>query len=334
VTTSARPGSTAAADPDLVLINGVDVTTPATARAISGVRDTPATARAPIAEGVGTRDADVGKVGLSDALPISPLDRGLHFGDGVFETIACRQRRARFLSLHLDRLTSSCERLSIALGDVATVRQEIEHAAAAAGDSLIKLIVTRGPAVARGYGWSGTESATRVLLRYAWPQEDTAAWLDGVRVDIARMKLGENAALAGMKHLNRLEHVLARAEVPNKEATELLVFSSSGRLISGTMTNVFIVRDARLLTPRIDLCGVAGVMRRVVLREATKAGLGVEEAILSEADLHSVEEVFLTNARIGVWPVRAIGQRALTVGEVTRRVQTLIAPALENPVDA
>jgi 4-amino-4-deoxychorismate lyase len=258
----------------------------------------------------------------------------LHFGDGVFETIACRQGRVRFLSLHLERLTTSCERLHIALGDITTIRREIEQVAAATGDSLIKLIVTRGPAVARGYSWSGTESATRVLLRYAWPQEDTSAWLDGVRVEIARMTLGENAALAGMKHLNRLEQVLARSEVPGKEAAELLLFSSSGRLISGTMSNVFIARNGRLITPRIDLCGVAGVMRRVVLREAAKAGLGVEEGTVSADDLHSAEEVFLTNARIGIWPIRSIGQRALTIGEVTRRVQTLIAPALENPVDA
>jgi 4-amino-4-deoxychorismate lyase len=100
------------------------------------------------------------------------------------------------------------------------------------------------------------------------------------------------------------------------------------------MSNVFIVRNGRLITPRIDLCGVAGVMRRVVLREATQAGLEAEEGTLSAADLNSAEEVFLTNARIGVWPIRAIGERARTVGQVTRRVQTLITPALENPIDA
>jgi 4-amino-4-deoxychorismate lyase len=293
--TSARPGMSANVGPELVLINGVSV------------------------------DAAAG---------ISPLDRGLHFGDGVFETIACRHGRVRFLSLHLDRLTTSCERLGIVLGEITAIRNELEQAAAAALDCLIKLIVTRGPAVARGYGWSGAESATRVVLRYPWRQEDTSAWLDGVPVAIARMKLGENVALAGMKHLNRLEQVLARAEMSSKDAAELLLFSSSGRLISGAMSNVFIVREGRLVTPRIDLCGVAGVMRRVVLREASKAGLAAEESTLTEDDLDRAEEVFVTNARIGIWPVRAIGERALTIGETTRTVQTLIAPALENAVDA
>lgn len=272
--------------------------------------------------------------GQPGAPSLSPLDRGLHFGDGVFETIACRGGRSRFLALHLDRLTSSCERLRIGLGEVSAIRKEIEQAAAGAAHSLIKLIVTRGVAVARGYGWSGKESATRVLLRYAWPQEDTSAQREGVQVGIARMRLGENAALAGMKHLNRLEQVLARSEVPSAEAAELLLFGSSGRLVSGTMSNVFIVQKDRLVTPRVDTCGVAGVMRRVVLQEAAKAGVSAEEGTVSEQDLQSADEVFLTNARIGIWPVRTIGPRSLAVGAITRRVQEQIAPLLENAADA
>lgn len=268
-----------------------------------------------------------------DSGEISALDRGLHYGDGLFETLACRGGRVRFLSLHLERLAAGCERLRIRI-DPGTVRQEIESAAAGVQSSLIKLIVTRGRALARGYGWSGHESATRVLLRYAWPQEDPAAQEEGVCVRVARMTLGENAALAGMKHLNRLEQVLARAEVPVADAAELLLFSSSGRLVGGTMSNVFIVRGGRLATPRIDLCGVAGVMRRVVLREAARAGIDAEEDTLTERDLQQADEIFLTNARIGIWPVRALGERSLPVGPITRRLQQHLAPLLGNAVDA
>ena len=183
-------------------------------------------------EGAGAGPEQVLINGQPDVLEVSALDRGLHFGDGLFETIACRNGRAGFLSLHLDRLTTSCARLRITLPDIEIIRREIEQTASGAAHSLIKLIVTRGVALARGYGWSGQESATRVLLRHEWPQEDTSARSAGVQVGIARMALGENAALAGMKHLNRLEQVLARAEVPGTEAAELLLFSSSGRLVS------------------------------------------------------------------------------------------------------
>lgn len=265
---------------------------------------------------------------------VSPLDRGLHFGDGLFETIACRRGRARFLSLHLERLMAGCERLRIDLGNPGELRRSLEGVAAAADTSLIKLIVTRGEAVARGYARSGSETATRIVLRYPWPKENPAAQREGVSVRFATLRLGENPALAGMKHLNRLEQVLARSETPAEDAAELLLFSRSGHVISGTMSNLFSVQDNRLRTPRVDLCGVAGVMRRVVLREARKAGIAAEEATLSADDLAHADELFLTNARIGIWPVRALNSRPLPPGATTRRLQALIAPMLESPVDA
>ena len=271
---------------------------------------------------------------MSPPAALSPYDRGLHFGDGLFETIACLRGKARFLSLHLERLSQGCERLRINLGDVEPVRREVQQAAASAGEALVKLIVTRGDAVARGYGWSGTEVATRLLLQYPLPPENTAAIRDGIRAKVARLRYGENEALAGMKHLNRLEQVLARSEMPAEDAAELLVFSSSGRLVSGTMSNVFLVRQGRFLTPRLDRCGVAGVMRRVVLREAAADGVAVEETILSADDLAGADEIFVTNARIGIWPVRTLDSREIGVGAMTRRLQSRLAPLLEGPADA
>jgi 4-amino-4-deoxychorismate lyase len=166
------------------------------------------------------------------------------------------------------------------------------------------------------------------------PPENTAAIRDGIRARIARLRYGENEVLAGMKHLNRLEQVLARSEVPAEDAAELLVFSSSGNLVSGTMSNVFLVRQGRLLTPRLDRCGVAGVMRRVVVREAAADGVTVEEAVLAADDVASAEEIFVTNARIGIWPVRTLDSREIGVGALTRRLQARLAPLLEGPADA
>ena len=263
---------------------------------------------------------------------VSPYDRGLHYGDGLFETIVCVKGQARLLSLHLERLSLGCERLRIALGDVAPLRAEIQNLAAA-GEALVKVIVTRGEAVARGYGWAGTEVASRLVIRYPLPPENSGA-RDGIRAVVAKLRYGENPHLAGLKHLNRLEQVLARSEVPVEDAAELLVFSSCGNLVSGTMSNVFLVRQGRLLTPRLDRCGVAGVMRRVVLREAAAAGIPVEEDVLSQEHLASADEVFVTNARIGIWPVRALGGRDLGVGPITRRVQARLETLLESAPDA
>lgn len=265
---------------------------------------------------------------------VSPFDRGLHFGDGLFETIVCRKGTARFLELHLERLARSCERLRINLADVNAVRRELQATAARAGDALLKLIVTRGDAVARGYGWSGTEVATRVVFQYPLPPENVVAVRDGIRVRTARLRYGENEQLAGMKHLNRLEQVLARSEAAAEDADELLVYSGSGLLASGTMSNVFLVQDGRIRTPRMDRCGVAGVMRRAVLRESAVLGVPIEETSLTAEDVARSDEIFVTNARIGIWPVRLLDARALPVGALTSRLQRHMAPLLERPADA
>ena len=268
---------------------------------------------------------------------ISAFDRGLHFGDGVFETIACLHSRPRFLSLHLERLAAGCRVLGITPPAAELLREEIGRLAGEQERSIVKLIVTRGPAAVRGYAVSGREQATRVAIRYPWPVEDAVLQQQGVSVRLAAMRLGENPALAGHKHCNRLEQILARGE-PQGAAAEALMLSRSGKLICGTMTNVFLVdgsqQSPRLRTPAVDLCGVAGVMRRVVLREAAGAGIAAKECDLWPADLAAASEIFLTNARVGIWPVGRLPDRTLTPGPVTRRLQTLLQPLLEEPADA
>ena len=269
--------------------------------------------------------------GRSEAL-LSPFDRGVHFGDGLFETIACRHGRPRFLQWHLERLGLGCERLGIDAGED-DIGAEIRALASEVDSAIVKLILTRGPAVARGYGVTGREKATRITFRYPWPPETRTESQDGVRVRTGTLRLGENPALAGLKHCNRLEQVLARREWTDPGIAEALLFSSSGKLVSGTMSNVFIVEGSRLRTPRIDLCGVAGVMRRVVLREASRANIAVSEDVLDADDLRNADELFLTNARMGIWPIRALDARVLQPGPITRRLQEALEPLLENPAD-
>lgn len=278
--------------------------------------------------------AEVVLVNGSRTESVSPLDRGMQFGDGVFETIACRNGRARFLSLHLQRLCLGCSRLGIDWPDAEETAAEVQRLAYEVERGIIKVVVTRGTAVSRGYGASGTQRATRITIRYAWPQEDDAPGRDGVEVRTLALRLGENPLLAGLKHCNRLEQILARRECTDTGVAEGIVFSSSGKLISGTMSNVFIVCGSSVHTPRIDLCGVAGVMRAVVMREGARAGIATRECALSAADLEAAEEVFLTNARIGIWPVRRLDARVLEPGPITRRLQEIIKPLLEEPRDA
>jgi 4-amino-4-deoxychorismate lyase len=264
------------------------------------------------------------------ATSLDLLDRGLHYGDGLFETLACRAGQPRFLDLHLQRLSAGCERLGIGYQDWPGLRAQLRELAAVQPTSIIKLMLTRGSATARGYGPQGAGPPHTVLLQYPWPAEDPALWGRGVAVRTAHGRLGENPALAGLKHLNRLEQVLIRAEWSDPAIHEALVFSSSGWLVSGTMSNVFLVSEGRIVTPALTHAGVLGVMRRVVMREAQAAGLEVIERALDAAALAAAGEIFLTNARIGIWPVYRLDGRERVVGPVTRQLQQRLRPLLDT----
>ena len=194
--------------------------------------------------------------------------------------------------------------------------------------AVVKLLLTRGTSVARGYAPAGSERTLRIVLRYAWPGADPQQAGQGVRVRRATLRLGENPALAGIKHCNRLEQVLARREWNDPGVAEALLFSSSGALVSGTMSNVFLVRESQVLTPCVDRCGVAGVMRGLVLGIAAGAGISAEERRLDAADLAAAEELFLTNTLTGIRPVRELDGKSVAVGPLTRRLQALLAAHL------
>jgi 4-amino-4-deoxychorismate lyase len=262
------------------------------------------------------------------ASELSVLDRGLQYGDGLFETIACLDGHPRLIDRHMQRLAGGCARLAITPVDPAAIADEVRDLARDAARAIVKVLVTRGSATARGYGISGDEQPTRVTLLYPWPEPDPALSGAGVRVRIASVRLGENPALAGLKHCNRLEAVLARLEWSDPQIGEALMLSSSGALISGTMSNVFLVQDSVLVTPRVDRCGVAGVMRAEVLAAAAAAGMRVEERVVERQELDDAQELFLTNALIGIRPVRAIGDRPLVPGPVTRNLQAQLAARL------
>lgn len=262
------------------------------------------------------------------------LDRGMHYGDGVFETIACVRGMPRFLQWHLERLTLGCERLRIQGPDPGVLAAEVRQIAEELGRAMIKLIVTRGVARARGYAVTGEEIPTRLVIGYPWPQEEDYAAREGVAVRTLEQRLSENPLLAGIKHCNRLEQVLAQAQLRASpqaamHAEEGILFSTSDRLVSGIQSNVFLVQGSSLLTPRIDSCGVAGIMRRVVLWEAGAAGVEVRELALGAADLRDADELFLTNTRIGIRPVRMLDGREIGPGPLTRRLQRILAPLLE-----
>lgn len=255
----------------------------------------------------------------ADLLPVS--DRAVQYGDGLFETISCQAGRPRWLELHLQRLRRGCERLGVPFDAYEGLAAEVASLAAEQARCIIKVIVTRGSGRSRGYRPSGTEQPRRIVTRHEWPQEADPA--RPLRVGVSQVRLGTNPRLAGLKHLNRLEQVLAQAERP-EQMDEMLMLSSCGEVISGTMSNVFFADDRGLFTPDLSGSGVEGVMRRLVLesshssRNPALGEISIRPVDLGELD--RVQEAFLTNVR---WGVRSIGElagRALSGNEYARQV--------------
>ena len=151
-----------------------------------------------------------------------------------------------------------------------------------------------------------------------------ASIAEGVALHRASFTLADNPVLAGIKHLSRLENVMAAAEATAAGAFDALLLDGAGHLISGAMSNVFLVRDGKIRTPRLDRCGVAGVMRGVVLRECAALGIAAGDARVTLDGLLAADEVFITNARLGVVPVLRVGEHSFRMTTVARRLRAHI----------
>jgi 4-amino-4-deoxychorismate lyase len=250
---------------------------------------------------------------LVDGMPVAedwPLDRALQYGDGLFETLTVRGGQLRFEALHRQRLAAGCRRLGIEAAQE-DAWQQAGMLAHAHGDCTLKMLLSRGSSMARGYTPPRESRARAIHVVYPAPTSDEIP--DRVRLASLRAILGENPALAGLKHCNRLEQVLGRMELQHSGAFEGLMGSSSGSLVSGTMSNVFIGQDGHFVTPLLDQCGVAGVMRAVVLREAAGCGLAIREGRVPVPALRDCSSVFITNARMGVVVAHELDGRELAV---------------------
>ena len=244
-------------------------------------------------------------------------DRGLQYGDGLFETMIARDGRIRAFDLHMLRLEAGCTRLDIPMPDRALLEEECTRVLEDLGTGVVKLVVTRGTGP-RGYRPPREPTVTRVITASAL----RVAAVEGLTVRVCELRLARNPRLAGIKHLNRLEQVLASAEWDDPSIAEGLMLSTDDRLIGATAANVFLVRHGRLYTPEIRDCGVAGVMRQQVLNAAKALELTVEVGDFGLSELRAADEIFLTSAVTGVRPVIEVqGEGSWPSGEITRKLQ-------------
>jgi 4-amino-4-deoxychorismate lyase len=228
-------------------------------------------------------------------------DRALAYGDGLFETIRYCNGRLLFEDLHLQRLANGCARLQLDY-DVRALEREIELALhfGQAPDGILKIIISRGSG-GRGYR-PPRQTATRILTLHPLPDHGIPPER-GIKAFLCRQRLAVGGQLAGIKHLNRLEQVLAAGEWPDDSFSEGLMLDVDSYLTEGTRSNLFFARKGRLYTPDLSRCGIDGIMRQVLLQ---RFGHNAETGYYTLADLHLADEVFVSNSVIGVWPVLSL----------------------------
>lgn len=250
---------------------------------------------------------------------VDPADRGLAYGDGLFETMGAADGHVRWLDYHLERLLGGCRRLAIEPPDPELLRAEIAAQCPRSGRFIVKLIVTRGSGE-RGYRPPEAPETTRILGISKWHDYPSTHYSRGIRVRVCEVRIGVSPALAGLKHLCRLEQVLAHLELREHDVEQGLLLDTSGYVVGGSSSNVFAVRGKDLFTPATTRNGVAGVMRRVVLENARQTGLTPHEAELTLRDLETADELFMANSLFGIWPVARLDERVLATGPATRRL--------------
>ncbi|MBI4357476.1 MAG: aminodeoxychorismate lyase [Gammaproteobacteria bacterium] len=258
---------------------------------------------------------------------ISLLDRGLHYGDGLFETILIHKNKCILWKEHLERLQDGCKRLALPSPGASILKKEAKRLIHTTQEGILKIILTRGESE-RGYAIPSHPKPTRILSLFPPPFYPKKNWQEGIHAMICRTQLSCTPDLAGIKHLNRLEQVLARSEWKDPNIAEGLMQSTENRVIEGTMSNVFLEKEGVFHTPSLQECGVAGVMRRFLLNFFEKAGWPYEVRPIIPAEVFEANSLFFCNSLFGIWPVLQLDHYKFCISPKIRKLQKCLPPGL------
>lgn len=257
---------------------------------------------------------------------VHSANRGLNYGDGVFETIPVHNGRPRRWQAHMDRLGAGCEQLGLAMPPQAILLREVQTVSAGLPDAVVKIVITRD-GQGRGYLPPGNAESLRIVSSHVYPNGVLERAREGIRARVCDLRLAIQPALGGIKHLNRLEQVLASVENREAGASEGILLDSEDHIISALSANIFLVTDDRLLTPRLDRCGIRGVLRGQILAGFAER---CEQRRLMVDILREVDEVFICNSVRGIVPVTAIDDYEFSIGPVTRELQTWLLDGIRK----
>lgn len=251
---------------------------------------------------------------------ISVKDRSLNYGDGVFETIAVHNNKLHLWKSHYARLQKGCESLGIKTPAESDLLSDITKLDVTEDNSVLKIIVSRGEG-GRGYLANESIEPTVIISSNTWPDFVNDYQQQGIQTRLCKHRLIINPALAGIKHLNRLDQVIARNEWHNDQIKEGLMLDQNDCLVEGTCTNLFMKVDNQWVTSPATQCAVAGIVRDEVINTLNKNNLSLVERNLSVSELNSVKEMFVCNSVWGIVPVLSCEDYQFEIGDDTRQLQ-------------
>ncbi|MEL0624436.1 aminodeoxychorismate lyase [Marinomonas arenicola] len=254
---------------------------------------------------------------------ISPSDRGLAYGDGLFETMKVSSAGVEYLDDHLARLARGLKKLAMPFSDaqLETLRLFLRNSIQplVKTESVVKIIVTRGEG---GRGYLPPEDCQHTILigigdapNYQVQQKS------GVHLGVSDVPVSENPFLSGMKHLNRLENVLAKQKLSDLHFEDVML-DGRGHVIECIQSNIFWFKRGGLYTPSLSQAGVQGVFRHQVL--SNQALYHVEVGRFSLNELKQADEIFITNSLMGIVPVISLLGCSIPIGIHTQRLQHLM----------
>ncbi len=240
---------------------------------------------------------------------ISPLDRGFSYGDGVFRTLVMREGSPENWPLHYQKLVADCSAIGIVCPSPELLMNDLQQLFLLDETAVAKIIITRGEGN-RGYTPPAVTAPMRVVVKSPTPQYPETRFVDGVNLIVCETRLALQPRLAGIKHLNRLENVLARMEWHSPDIADGIFLDINDNVIECTAGNIFARFDDTLITPSLTQCGVAGVTRQRIIELAHTLALKIVVETLSLEKLLSADEVIICNSLYGAWQVKTVQMKA------------------------
>ena len=236
---------------------------------------------------------------------VSANDRGLLYGQSVFETVAVVNGKPALLSQHIDRLIKGCERLSISL-NINKLNNDIKVISPLFVEQnalVLRITITQGVG-GRGYQNPKTSEPIRILTLHDYPKQIAKDGIEpnktqGLCVGLSAVVLSHQPLLAGIKHGNRLEQILARSSW-QEGWQEALLLDSMGNIIEGTQSNLIVINNKTVRTPLLDQCGVDGIMKNWAISALKETGFSCSAVRLSIEDIMQADELLITNSVLGI----------------------------------